>query len=57
MDFDKSVFIRVRATTAGQITDSATVTADQPDPSPSNNSASQSNTAVSLQSLTLTPST
>ena len=57
IDFDRSLFLRVRSTAAGQITHSATLTADQPDPSPGNNSRSESNTAVSLQSLTLDPTT
>ncbi len=47
----------MRATGPGVITHSATVTADQLDPNPSNNSATESNTAVSLATLTLNPAT
>jgi len=50
-------FVIVRATGPGVITHSATVTADQPDPSPGNNSGTESNTAVSLATLTLNPTT
>ena len=50
-------FVVVRATGPGVITHSATVTADQPDPSPGNNSGTESNTAVSLATLTLNPTT
>ena len=48
----RDVFIDVRSTAAGPITHTATVTSDQPDPNPANSSASVSNTAVSLASLT-----
>jgi probable HAF family extracellular repeat protein len=49
-----TVFIRVRSTSAGSLQHTATiVSADQPDPNPSNDSASESNRAISLSSLTL----
>lgn len=50
-------FIQVRSTAAGAITHTSTLTADQPDPNLTNNSESESNTAVSLASLTLNPTT
>jgi len=53
----RDFFVVVRATGPGVITHSATVTADQPDPSPGNNSGTESNTAVSLATLTLNPAT
>lgn len=53
VEFSRDLMIHVRATGPGVITHAATVTADQPDPNPANNSASQSNTAVSLASLTV----
>ena len=53
----RDFFVIVRATGPGVITHSATVTADQPDPSPGNNSGTESNTAVSLATLTLNPTT
>ena len=53
----RDFFVIVRATGPGVITHSATVTADQPDPSPGNNSGTESNTAVSLATLTLNPAT
>ncbi len=53
----RDFFVIVRATGPGVITHSATVTADQPDPNPSNNSGTESNTAVSLATLTLNPTT
>jgi probable HAF family extracellular repeat protein len=55
LDFDRDFFARVRSTGPGVITHSASVTADQPDPSTANNSATESNTAVSLASLTINP--
>jgi probable HAF family extracellular repeat protein len=57
VEFERTVHIRVRSTGPGTITHAATVSSDQPDPNPSNNSATESNTAVSLASLTLTPTT
>jgi probable HAF family extracellular repeat protein len=55
IDFDREVLIRVRSTDAGLITHSARISADQPDPNLSNNSGSESNTAVSLASFTIQP--
>jgi hypothetical protein len=52
-----TLMIRARSTGAGPITHSATARADQLDPDLSNNSATEANTAVSLASLTLTPTT
>jgi probable HAF family extracellular repeat protein len=53
--FGKDLIVRVRATGAGTITHSATVSADQPDPDLSNNSGTESNVAVSLASFTALP--
>jgi len=47
--------VYVRATGPGDLTHTATLTADQPDPNPSNNTATEYNRAVSLASLTLNP--
>lgn len=57
VDFARDLFITVRSTGAGLITHSATITADQPDPNPLNNTANESNIAVSLATLTVTPGT
>lgn len=52
--FGRDLMISVRTTGPGEITHSATISAaDAPDPNPSNNTASETNTAVSLASLTL----
>jgi probable HAF family extracellular repeat protein len=45
--------IRARTTGPGTITHTATVTADQSDPDPSDNTATQSNTVISLADLTV----
>ena len=55
VDFGRDLLIRVRSTAAGVFTHSATVRADQPDPDPSNNTSSESNRAVSLATLTVSP--
>lgn len=47
------LFYNMRSTGAGVIEHSVSVSADQPDPDPSNNSGTESNTAISLASLTL----
>jgi hypothetical protein len=52
---DRGFFVTVRATGPGVITHSATVTSDQWDANPTNNGGTESNTAVSLASLTLNP--
>jgi probable HAF family extracellular repeat protein len=52
-----TLMIRARSTGAGPITHSATARADQLDSDLANNSATEANTAVSLASLTLTPTT
>jgi len=54
----RDVMIGVRGTGPGVITHSASITAaDPPDPNPSNNGGSESNTAVSLASLVLNQTT
>lgn len=53
----RDLMIQVRTTGAGPFHHSASVRGDQPDPDTSNNSASESNTAVSLAAFTLTPTT
>jgi hypothetical protein len=55
IDFDREVLIRVRSTDAGVITHSARISAEQPDPNLSNNSGSESNTAVSLAAFSIEP--
>jgi uncharacterized repeat protein (TIGR01451 family) len=57
VDFTRDVFFDVRATGAGTLTHSASISADQPDPNTANNSGSESNTAVSLATLELTKTT
>jgi probable HAF family extracellular repeat protein len=51
VDFARDFYFTVRATGAGTITHTASVTADQPDPNTADNTASESNLAVSLASL------
>jgi probable HAF family extracellular repeat protein len=54
----RSVFYHVRATGPGGLTHSATIShSDTFDPDPSNNTATQTNTAVSLASFTLATNT
>ena len=54
----RSLFYAVRATGPGQLTHSARITgSDAPDPEPGNNSATETNTAVSLASLSLADAT
>jgi probable HAF family extracellular repeat protein len=55
IDFDREVLIRARSTDAGIITHSASISGDQPDPNLSNNSGSESNTAVSLAAFSIEP--
>lgn len=54
---DVDLMIRARSTGPGAITHSATARADQLDPDPANNSGTESNRAVSLAALTLSPTT
>lgn len=51
VDFDGEADVFARPTAAGVFTHSISITADQPDPNPSNNTATESNLAVSLLSL------
>jgi probable HAF family extracellular repeat protein len=55
--FGREYFFRARATGPGAFTHSATATSQVPDPNPSNNSLSESNWAVALANLALTPAT